>query len=146
MTPCRPLTIAAILLLTGCHADAGDGGTIPSGDSQPYDEITEAEVLRFVGTEPFWGGKVSHDSLVYTTPEDQIGQSISIERFAGRGGLSFSGDFDGAAFIMTVTPSQCSDGMSDRTYPFAVVLKIGDETRDGCAWSDVHPFTGDEAL
>ncbi|HWK42534.1 MAG TPA: hypothetical protein VNR60_11450 [Croceibacterium sp.] len=137
-----------MLVLTGCHSDSGDGtssANIPAGDSHPYAEIAEAETLRFIGTEPFWGGQVANGSLLYTTPEDESGQTIKVERFAGRGGLSFNGELNGASLVMTATPSQCSDGMSDRTYPFAVVLKIGGETRNGCAWSDIHPFEGPEA-
>ena len=61
------------------------------------------------------------------------------------GGLGFSGTLDGAAFDMTVTPGACSDGMSDRTYPYTVTLKIGDDTREGCAWTDAQPFEGPEA-
>ena len=45
---------------------------------------------------------------------------------------------------MTVTRLACSDGMSDRTYPFTVTLEIGDDKRNGCAWSERHPFEGPE--
>ena len=57
---------------------------------------------------------------------------------------AYSGALNGNAFDMTVTPGQCSDGMSDRTYPFTVTLKIADETRGGCAWTDRMRFTGSE--
>ena len=70
------------------------------------------------------------------------GTTIAVERFGGRGGLTFSGTLDGASFDMMVTPAECSDGMSDRTYPFNVTLQLGPETRYGCAWSDARPFTG----
>ncbi len=33
---------------------------------------------------------------------------------------------------MTVTPLACSDGMSDRSYPFTVTLKLGEDLRNGC--------------
>ena len=45
---------------------------------------------------------------------------------------------------MMVTPLACSDGMSDRTYPFTVTLGIGEDKRNGCAWSEQHPFDGPE--
>jgi len=32
--------------------------------------------------------------------------------------------------------------MSDRTYPFTATLKIGDDTRNGCAWTEREPFSG----
>ena len=102
------------------------------------------ETLRFTGNEPFWGGEVTGVTLTYTTPEDQDGTVIRVERFAGRGGLAFGGLLDGADFDMTVTPLACSDGMSDRTYPFTVTLKIGEETRNGCGWTERQPFEGSE--
>ena len=87
---------------------------------------------------------MSGSSLTYKTPEDQDGTTIAVERFAGRGGIAFSGLLGGAAFEMTVTPLACSDGMSDRTYPFTVSLEIGSDRRNGCAWSEQHPFEGPE--
>ena len=65
-----------------------------------------------------------------------------VERFAGRGGISFSGELDGAELEMMVTPLACSDGMSDRAYPFTATLKLGEETRKGCAWTERQPFSG----
>ncbi|MBT2132752.1 hypothetical protein KK137_00265 [Croceibacterium sp. LX-88] len=139
---------SAFLLLTACQASDGTGqagANVPDPDStKPYDGISETEILRFSGTEPFWGGQVRGSALTYTTPENPDGTTITVERFAGRGGLSFSGVLDHADLEMTVTPMRCSDGMSDRVYPFAVMLKIGEETRNGCAWSDKHRFEGPE--
>ena len=65
-------------------------------------------------------------------------------RFAGNNGLAISGDPGTAAFDLSVTPGACSDGMSDRTYPFTATLLIGNEQRQGCAWTDSQPFTGPE--
>jgi uncharacterized membrane protein len=139
---------SAFLLLTACQASDQAGqpdANVPDPDStEPYDGISETEVLRFSGTEPFWGGQVRGSALTYTTPENPEGTTITIDRFAGRGGLSFSGVLEQADLEMTVTPMRCSDGMSDRVYPFTVMLKIGEETRNGCAWSDKHPFEGPE--
>ena len=109
-----------------------------------FSAIAADEMIRFVGTEPFWGGNVRGGELVYSTPENQAGDTIAVRRFAGNNGLGFSGSLNGGAFDMTVTPGRCSDGMSDRTYPFTVTLKLGDEQRNGCAWTDRSPFSGPE--
>jgi len=141
------LACAAASLLAACQPQNGAADGVLPGNSdgtEPYDGIAEDEVLRFTGTEPFWGGEVNGNTLRYSTPDDQEGTAIEVERFAGRGGISFSGRLGDASFDMTVTPLGCSDGMSDRTYPFAVTLEIGDETRIGCAWSDRCPFEGPE--
>lgn len=106
--------------------------------------ITPDETIRLVGTEPFWGGTVSAGVLMYSTPEDQAGEAIAVRRFAGNNGLGFSGIRNRSALDLTITPGKCSDGMSDRTYPFAATLKLGDEQRNGCAWTDRTRFTGSE--
>ena len=116
-----------------------------SSDNQPFSGIAADEDLQLTGTEPFWGGKLSGGTLTYTTPENSDGIALEVERFAGRGGLSLSGALGGQGLDVMVTPGECSDGMSDRTYPLTVTLKLGEDTRNGCGWSDVRPFTGAEA-
>lgn len=108
----------------------------------PYAGIGADEVVHFTGTEPFWGGQVMETTLTYSTPEAPDGTAIEVSRFAGRGGVAFSGVLEGAPFELTVSEASCSDGMSDRSYPFAATLKVGTETRRGCAWTDARPFSG----
>lgn len=111
----------------------------------PFDAIAADETIRLVGNEPFWGGTVRAGELVYTTPENQAGETVAVRRFAGNNGLGFSGSLRGAPLDLTVTPGKCSDGMSDRSYPFTATLKLGDEQRNGCAWTDRMRFTGSES-
>jgi len=161
MTSARHYLCALLLPLTACQAgdadsratDAPEAAVAPAekgmplpdpSSTEPYDGIGADEVLHFTGTEPFWGGDVAGDTLTYSTPENQEGTAIAVKRFAGRGGISFSGKLDQADFEMAITPGECSDGMSDRTYPFTVTLEIGDETRNGCGWTDRQRFEGPE--
>jgi uncharacterized membrane protein len=150
---------AASLMLAACAQEAPSDNEAETGsvveeiaasvpaegeDTAPYSGIAEDETVNFTGTEPFWGGEVDGKTLTYKTPEKPDGEVIMVERFAGRGGLSFSGVLEGAELEMMVTPLDCSDGMSDRTYPFTVTLKIDDETRNGCGWTERQPFSGPE--
>jgi uncharacterized membrane protein len=147
--PLSPLFAA--LLLAACQPPAGDepgaATGLPGNDEStaPYDGIAGDETLRFTGTEPFWGGEATGTSLTYSTIDDPEGTAIAVERFAGRGGMSFAGLLGGQDFEMMVTELACSDGMSDRTYPFTVTLQIGSETRNGCGWTERMPFEGPEA-
>ena len=154
--PPRLFPLLAALPLAACQpagggsttaADASGpeaaGADLPdAGSTEAWSGIGPGEALRFTGTEPFWGGEVAGGSLTYTTPETPDGTTIAVERFAGRGGLSFSGQYQGADFEMAVTPLECSDGMSDRTYPFTVTLQLGEEQRNGCGWTEREPFEG----
>ncbi|MBV1917525.1 MAG: hypothetical protein KUG65_05635 [Sphingomonadaceae bacterium] len=131
----------ALVLVAACQP--GGRAEVPgdTSDRQPFAEISSGEVLHFTGTEPFWGGETRGDHLTYSTPENIDGARIAVVRFAGRGGLSLGGKLDGASFDMMVTPGECSDGMSDRTYPFVVTLKIGKETKQGCGWTQSNGYS-----
>lgn len=142
-----PSPLILFFALPACHP-AGDRGAVPgdSDDSRPFSAIAPDERLRFTGTEPFWGGEVAGTALIYRTPDNGEGRTISVSRFSGRGGLSFSGRLDDAPLDLTVTEGVCSDGMSDRRYPFTATLRIGPQVLSGCAWSDAHPAVDDRAV
>lgn len=130
------LILPGLAALAACGS--GDPGMLPgdSSDTTPFSEITEADVLRLTGTEPFWGATIDGNTLKYSTPENIDGITIAVTRFAGRGGVSFSGTLEGEQMDVMITPGACSDGMSDREYPYNATLRIGDEQRSGCAWRE----------
>lgn len=139
----RMFFAAPLLALAACQSGPeGPAGTTRDSPGAAFSAIGPEETIRFTGTEPFWGGEVTGGSLTYSTPENPDGTTIAVERFAGNNGLGLSGTLEGQAFDMAVTPGECSDGMSDRTYPFTVTLKVGAEQRSGCAWTERTPFSG----
>lgn len=148
----------AALLLAACSQagdtpdQATDGNSAPpagAAASAPDDErqaqgfsrIAPNETVRFTGNEPFWGGQVAFTTLTYSTPDNPDGTAVEVQRMAGRGGVSWSGQYEGAPFTLAVTPGECSDGMSDRTYPYVATLQVQGEQRNGCAWTERDPFT-----
>lgn len=104
---------------------------VPPAAMTPAPEVPAK--LSTLGTEPFWNARIDGSDLVYTTPEDQKGQHGRLTRIDKPGGAEFSGKLGASAIHLDVTRRTCSDGMSDRTYRFTVVLTIGSERRDGCA-------------
>ncbi|MXO73120.1 COG3650 family protein [Alteraurantiacibacter buctensis] len=144
-----PLCASLALLASCTSSDSPTDGApaeVPGdgGDSVPFHAIAADEVVSFVGTEPFWGGEVNGTALRWSTPENPDGETITVSRFAGRGGLSFTGTLQGQQFDMAVTPATCSDGMSDRTYPYAVTVQVGAQQLSGCGWTDRQGYTGGE--
>lgn len=139
------LAITLTASLVACQAGKPPEG-LPGNaqDTAPYAGIAADETVRFVGTEPFWGGSVSSGTLIYTTPERPDGDRIAVERFAGRGGVSWTGNLRGSRFALAVTPGVCSDGMSDRTYPFVATLEVEGGQQNGCGWTEKMPFSGPE--
>lgn len=89
--------------------------------------------VRALGTEPFWNAQIDGEALIYTTPENQKGQRATLVRRDQANGAEFSGKLGGTAIHIAVTKRTCSDGMSDRSYPFTVVLTLGSDRREGCA-------------
>lgn len=129
--------LAPFACLAGCTAS--DSELVSA-----YDGIGPEEVISLGGSEPFWSAAVAGTELTFSTPDNPDGSVISVERFAGNGGLSFSGTLDGAALNAVVTPGDCSDGMSDFTYPFTATIMLGDRLLEGCAHTDKQPKTGEE--
>ncbi len=131
--------LMAGVLAAGCQPVA-EGQ--PGASQEVFAGIAGDETIRLTGTEPFWGGAVEGERLLYTTPENQAGEAIAVKRFAGNSGLAFSGIRGGRPIDLMVTRGACSDGMSHRTYPYTATLRVDSEQRSGCAWTDRQPFTG----
>jgi uncharacterized membrane protein len=145
-----PLLIAlsaATTLLGACQqhdGDAQDATARKHEGRNHFTAIAPEETLRFSGTEPFWGGSVTGSTLTWTTPEKPEGTTIKVDRFSGNNGLGFSGKLDAAEFNMAVTHAPCSDGMTDRVYPFTVTVEISEAPQSGCGWTEKMPFKGPE--
>lgn len=138
----RRLLIALALSLAACQP-AGDKAAVSGGaGASAWSGVAADDMLHFSGTEPFWGGQAVRGSLTWQTPDDQAGTTIAVERFAGRNGMGLSGMLDGVPFELAVSEGECSDGMSDRRYPFIVTVRRGGDTLRGCGWSDARPFAG----
>ena len=142
--PATALFPAALLLASCAQPEPGD--TLPGNmqDKQPFAAIGEDEAIRIVGTEPFWGGEITGQVLTWSTPEDIEGRQVPVTRFAGRGGLAFSGRIDDKQIDIAITPATCSDGMSDRTYPLVATVQLGGQQLQGCGWTDSAPYSGSE--
>jgi uncharacterized membrane protein len=94
------------------------------------------ERFRALGTEPFWAAKVAGTRLTYLTPDDQAGQTIEVARTASGGRAELAGTLAGQPLVLTIAAGPCSDGMSDRVYPFSVVRRLGEDEQRGCAAPD----------
>ena len=119
-------------------------------DGAVYDGIAPGASITLLGTEPFWGLEIKpagEDQYTarFTHPEDIDGSEFAAVRFAGNNGLGFSGRLDERDVQAALTPGDCSDGMSDNTYPFTATVALGDATLFGCAYTSDQPVTGPDA-
>lgn len=120
-------TIAAAETTAAPAPGAEPATTPPAAASIVPDNVTA------LGTEPFWNARIEGGTLIYTTPEDQKGRKIAVERRDTAIGAVFSGKLDDEALVLTLAKRTCSDGMSDRDYSLSAVLSIGSQQRIGCA-------------
>ncbi|MXO97258.1 hypothetical protein GRI34_12605 [Erythrobacter aquimaris] len=131
--------VLSLAFLAGCGA-----GNSEIEDAEAFSGIADDEIVSLAGTEPFWSVEIKGSQATLSSPENLEGTSFSVERFAGLNGISFSGRLDGASFDAMVTPGECSDGMSDRTYPYTVTISWGPDQLVGCGHTDRQQFSGPE--
>ena len=118
--------LAMSFALGGCNSGGG-----PERSEQTFDAIAPSSSIVLIGTEPFWRMDFepsgSGYSAKYSTPEDIDGTIFTVERFAGNNGLGFSGELASQQVQVAVTAGECSDGMSDRIYPYIATIAIGED-------------------
>lgn len=129
------------LLLTTAAAAATPApdapAALPIPPALPIPEAVKGE-LYGAGTEPFWGIRISGTTMVLTTPgpeHDEV-KEFKTEYSTALGGNAHV--WSSGPLSVTVAGGECSDGMSDTTYPYSVeAVLIGDETLTlkGCAYS-----------
>jgi len=118
------------LLAVGAVAAAGCQpvtAPAPSVDRFP-------QALKGLGTEPFWSVEVGGGQLAWSSMETPDPRRAAISRQERDGVLVVTGVLDGRSVRGEFRKAACSDGMSDRRYPFALSLSIGQERFSGCAY------------
>lgn len=97
----------------------------------PRDEPEAA--WRAFGNEPFWSVQARGGTLVFTTPDDQAGVTLSGRRVPSLVGTVILGTGPRGEFHLGITPGECSDGMSDNRYRYASTFMYAGTTYKGCA-------------
>jgi uncharacterized membrane protein len=92
------------------------------------------QALSGLGTEPFWNVEIAGGTVTYASADEPTPRSAPVVRHTAEGVLTMSGTLAGEALHLTVRRQPCSDGMSDRRYPFALDLTLGSRLLHGCAY------------
>ncbi len=134
----RPLFAAlAVLALAACSpAEAPDQPDTPPAPTPVLGGVDLAGPLRALGTEPFWSVDLTGTEMVYTTPEPPEQRAPRPDpQIQGTTATWEAETADGTTLKVTLIATECSDGMSDRTYPLTAMVKVGDRDLTGCAAS-----------
>ncbi len=140
--------VLAGLTLAGCY-DRQENAPKPAPAPETSAELGGVDLsrpVRVLGTEPCWSVEITPDALIYTRMDQP-------EQRAPNRGVTVQGTV--ATFTTTTSLNQplnvsliateCSDGMSDRTYPLTARVEIGDQTLNGCAASTAAIMAGGES-
>lgn len=127
---------ACVLTLSACSqgTEPADAPAAPVAPAVVLSGVDLTQPVRILGTEPFWGIELTGRELVYSgvdrpeqrAPQPEATVQGTIATFQTRAST-------GTTFDVTLTATECSDGMSDRTYPLTAMVKVGEETLMGCA-------------
>ncbi len=144
----RPVLAAlAVLALAACSpAEAPDQ---PDGPPQPppvLGGVDLAQPVRVLGNEPFWAVEMTGTEMVYTTPEPPEQRAPQPQPVVQGTTVTYEAETaDGTTLRVTLVATECSDGMSDRTYPLTAMVKVGDRDLTGCAASVAAVMTAGES-
>ncbi|NJL61588.1 MAG: hypothetical protein HC903_06880 [Methylacidiphilales bacterium] len=102
-------------------------------------QATPTKVEEFIsrGTEPFWSVEVTKRGIVYSTPDNRKQTFSYVEPISASGRTRDTVrvyQLRGKNNILIIKKQNtCSDGMSDREYPYSTTLILGNQVLDGCA-------------
>jgi len=131
----RTLALTPLLLLLGCEKPADTAAPSATSVAAPPAAVTTAPASPYggdfkgVGTEPFWGFEIRGGKLKFSRmdatdvtavdPVITVADNIATWSWPG--------------VTISLTEGACSDGMSDKSYPYKAVVRLKNETLSGCA-------------
>jgi len=102
----------------------------------PWDESrSRGVVFRGLGTEPFWSLEVDGGPAPQMRLDLDMGErKLLVPQVAALdAGEGYAGKAeDGSDVVLRITRGDCSDGMSDQTYPAGIELQVGGDIYKGC--------------
>lgn len=138
----RPIALAApfivmTLALAACSEPKSEPASAPTPAKAPavLAGVVLTEPLQALGTEPFWGIEITPSTLTYTSPDTEPLSTPNPGPDVQGTTAKYEARLGGQPLNITLIATECSDGMSDRTYPLTAIVKRGDTTLRGCAVS-----------
>ncbi len=140
--------LAVLSLLAACTQEPAQGPDRPEPPASPtvLGGVDLGQPVRALGTEPFWGVDIAPAGITYSGVDRP-------EQTAPNPGPTVTGTVaayttqttQGNTLEITLIATECSDGMSDRTYPLTARVVIGSETLQGCAASTAAVMSAGES-
>ena len=144
----RPVFAAlAVLALAACSPAEEPASPPEAPEPAPVlGGVDLAKPVRALGTEPSWSVELTGTEMVYTTPEPPEQRAPQPNPLVQGTTATWEAETaDGTALSVTLIATECSDGMSDRTYPLTAMVKLGDLELTGCAASSAAVMSTGES-
>ena len=128
------ILFAAAASLTACSQPATEKAPAAPAEARTLAQVDLDQPLRVLGTEPFWAVEITPTGLVYSGL-DRPAQKAPNPGPALQGTVAvWTAETEAKTpLVVTLAATDCSDGMSDRTYPLTAKVEIGGESLTGCA-------------
>lgn len=138
-----PIALLAVaVLLAACEPEAPGGGAAPPPADAPAPSGPPAapgpaaslfkEDFVLIGAEPFWRLDVKGGDLSLTRPDAEAVLARNAGLAINPTGAIWTGQSGDQTLVARVTAGPCSDGMSDRAYPYRAEVALGQLTLKGC--------------
>lgn len=112
---------------------------IDNNSSSSTNNITLNDIIAttFGGTEPFWSIKFNQTGAKYSAyvgaPEITLVYEIK-ESNGNTFSITANDHENMESFFITIKKETCSDGMSEKSYPYSIEIKKDNGTLYGCGW------------
>lgn len=129
------LLCAASAVVAACSQPAEKAPAAPA-EARILAGVDLDQPLRVLGTEPFWAVEITPTGLIYSgvdRPEQKAANPGPV--LQGTVAVWTTATDAKTPLVVTLMATDCSDGMSDRTYPLTAKVEIGTESLTGCAAS-----------
>lgn len=132
------LSAAALCLMLAACSQPSETPPPAKAEPRALAGVDLDQPVRVLGTEPFWAVEITPQGLTYSGVD-------RAEQKAPNPGPNLQGTVAswttkteaGADLAVMLTATDCSDGMSDRTYPLTAKVEIAGEVLTGCAAATV---------
>lgn len=145
----RLACLAALAAATACSPEqpVGEPADAPAAAAPALalGGVDLKGAVHVLGNEPFWAVQIDPQGLTYSgvdRPEQRAPNPGPV--LQGTMAIWTTRTDQGADLTVTVMPTPCSDGMSDREYPLTARVEIAGEVLNGCAASRDFIYTTDE--
>lgn len=129
-----PILIAA-LALAACQQEAAEAPPPAASAPPPPPAVSDfGQPMTARGNEPFWAVRVEGTRLTLLRPGEPEAAFTAPGMAASPGQATWDAKAaDGQTLTLTLRVTECSDGMSDLSYPMAAEVEVAGRLMTGCA-------------